>query len=671
MHTEFMRGGNAHETMQNSIALGYSELETAMASISVTQLYVFIGMVSAIVFVGLVVFLPILSSIDTASDSIMLQFVNLPPIVRRSLYDQAFRRAKVLRRDFNEDEDDEQAEDDSDEDEAAAAIADEVARAADGGETVNGAAPSESASIDWAAIAAQTAGASLAAQSASPTARGWGAVRSSVGTGDASSRAGTSKRPGKKQLPPYKKSRLSFCVFVARFLGPLLALLVFFATIFGTFMTLENSLQTLTAVATAADNRASCSRSAMVDLRKLEYVVTDAAYIARTFFYVLNSYDCVRQHVRLLTYGLDATTTDSAKSASQWDWANAKYASRAAPVENGAPSVLPRAMSAKVRAALYSNACPFLAEAAAGKGTAFNISSCERFAGGVVKLGLAAVTERVWTAVNFLCDRQIRGIFIQSVPIGVIGGTMWAGNGWSLPQDSFNYSAVVCDDSIGCNMAELERRTVQNGLLEPTATSDPRYIGDSPPSAYPGDGINGLPNNTVPYWIGNELNHPEMELVVLADALYLTPGLMYLAELYTEEASHKIEATLDFYSVFVPVYIVAFCLLMLTYFSSMVTSTNKDIQAKRSMLLYLPVDIVARVRTIWLLIEEIVANSDESGGSGGSGAPNLLALPPPTSRKPAVQDGGTPTSPGGMVGSSRRGGKVAPEGTPAADSDLV
>jgi UPF0716 family protein affecting phage T7 exclusion len=265
MHTEFMRGGNAHETMQNSIALGYSEVQTAMTSITITQTYVFIGMASAIVFVGLVVFLPILYHIDRSSDTVMLQFVNLPPIVRRSLYDQAFRRAKVLRRDFSEDDDDEQVDDDEDDDENAA-LAEEVARAADGGETVvGGGAPSDDLSVDWAALAAQTSASALATQSSATPSR-WGAVRAGV-TAGTSRGSPSGKRSSRKKLPAYKKSRLSFFVFVARFLGPLVVLLVFFSTIFGRFMEVINTLETLTAVTTAADNRASCSRQAMVDLR--------------------------------------------------------------------------------------------------------------------------------------------------------------------------------------------------------------------------------------------------------------------------------------------------------------------------------------------------------------------------------------------------------------------
>jgi len=280
--------------------------------------------------------------------------------------------------------------------------------------------------------------------------------------------------------------------------------------------------------------------------------VTDAGYIAKEFFYVLNAFDCVRQHVRLLAYGLESAKTGPTVSASQWTWDFASYAVKVAPVEKGTSSVLPPALSATVKTAMYGNACPFLAEAAAAEGKQFNVTNCESFAGGVVKLGLAAVMDRVWTAVNFLCDRQIRGIFTQSVPVGVIGGTMWAGRGWSLPQATFNYSAVVCDDSIGCNMAELSRRTVDNGILEKTAVSDPSYIGDVPPEAFPGDGI-WLPNGSIPYWIALELNHPEMDIVVQADALYLTPGLLRVASLYTKEASSTIGDLLYFNGIFTPV----------------------------------------------------------------------------------------------------------------------
>ena len=52
-------------------------------------------------------------------------------------------------------------------------------------------------------------------------------------------------------------------------------------------------------------------------------------------------------------------------------------------------------------------------------------------------------------------------------------------------------------------------------------------------------------------------------------------------------------------------------MMMAFFFMPAISRTNKDIQTKRTMLLYLPTQIVARIKTIRLLVNEILAHDND------------------------------------------------------------
>jgi len=99
------------------------------------------------------------------------------------------------------------------------------------------------------------------------------------------------------------------------------------------------------------------------------------------------------------------------------------------------------------------------------------------------------------------------------------------------------------------------------------------------------------------------------------DALYLTPALQGIAALYQAETTSKINSFLLFLVIFVPIYMVVFAFVMMLYFVPAVRSVNRDIQTKRGMLLYLPLAVVQRIRSIRQLVNSIVSNADAAAGS--------------------------------------------------------
>jgi hypothetical protein len=104
-----------------------------------------------------------------------------------------------------------------------------------------------------------------------------------------------------------------------------------------------------------------------------------------------------------------------------------------------------------------------------------------------------------------------------------------------------------------------------------------------------------------------------------ADREYLNPGLFAIAELYEFETVYRIENFVLFLSVFTPAYMITFVGIIVFMFMPQVVRTNMDINTKRAMLLYLPPQVVARIPSVKLMVDQILA-TDATHISGGSRA---------------------------------------------------
>jgi len=329
--------------------LGFDSTVSNTQTVQTTQIIVFVVMVGVVLLIGLGIFVPILWFTENSSDTIMLQFVALPPPVRKSMYAQAVGRVRLLRRNYSEDDDDE--EDDSELDEAeeaggapaplrlqdgaaagpygayggetqqpdaSAAAAGAAAAAAIGGRTTSGAGPTHMASAAGGGDAASATGLSvnwdsvLGGAGSPGTARGMAIARAAVSghfsqrtashhgarggdegaSSDAGSEAGSVSSGGRWRRRSmrirtsstgagasrdYRKSGRSFAMLLVRFLAPLACLVIMFTSVFAVFITTLSAALTLTSVTSAANMRAACARQAMIDLRKLSFLVTGEA----------------------------------------------------------------------------------------------------------------------------------------------------------------------------------------------------------------------------------------------------------------------------------------------------------------------------------------------------------------------------------------------------------
>lgn len=317
LHTDFMANGNAHEAMASSIPLGYSQVKLFVTSVSFTQLVVFGGMLSACIIISLGVFLPILTVLELAGDKLMVNFVDTPGPIRKMLYQVAIKRLRNLKRDYAEDEDDDDLDaDEANEDAPLMAGGDlksPKAGGASGGEGGDDSASARMSSIGeeddpasaefWSRmynssamtqykasaaaevaelLAAETRGGIGAGKEGGATAGSLPSTLAADGTdaeypatkgmSKAALRRLRRKRAAALTVPKYKKGASTTIFLIIRFLSPVLVLVALFSTIYGTYLNEIGKVQELTSIAAAAGVRASCARQGLAELRKLECV---------------------------------------------------------------------------------------------------------------------------------------------------------------------------------------------------------------------------------------------------------------------------------------------------------------------------------------------------------------------------------------------------------------
>lgn len=233
------------------------------------------------------------------------------------------------------------------------------------------------------------------------------AAKMSDRSGRSGSKSGGGGSPGRRTLASRLRTyqNASFLTTLAQLLFPGACLLIMFATAFGLTMAALARAQVLTATLTAANVRTSCSRQAMVDLRKLQYLVTDSFYLNNAFIYTQDALDCVAWHTQLLVYG-------SAQRKTFPFAGYAPYAAFSAPVESGVVSedVLSRASSAAAHELMFGDVCAAIA-ASGMSAPGFSIDRCRAFDGGTLTEGLLALVDRWYQQSYISAEINVRSYF--------------------------------------------------------------------------------------------------------------------------------------------------------------------------------------------------------------------------------------------------------------------
>jgi hypothetical protein len=545
-------GGNIHEQLHATMEAGYSLSLEAKDQVIQSQLTIFISMVGILAFFSVCVFLPILFFIERAKDAIVVRFVELPPLVRSILLAQAVKRYKALKQNYlDDDEEEEEDDEDDDLDELGLpqrADRDKVRDPDDETGQVSG----DPDDVDWNKVMNTSANTSKSKRSKSR----------------------------KSNAPSYRKSLRSFIFLVLEFIGPLLSLIGFFVIVFAMSLAYINKALVLSSIAASATARSSCSREVMMDLIRMVTVVADRPFMSIQDGMVLDTADCISYYLHLLAFGPESGDYRAA------------FAEHTPIVETGNSPYLSDTINAQVYSALFSDACPFLQSVTTDPN--FDIERCRSFGGGVFAQGLQAGINEYTRRTQVLADRRmrVRTFDGEEEVYGIL-----------LSKVGYDYAADACNN---CDGAVFEE---DNSITPVPPLINDSYIGDVSPLILLNTSL--LPDGAKEYHIRQDMQGSDMLWVRDADAMYVTPGLFGLANIYSQLTISVINEFLQFIVIFVILFLLVFVTYMLLGFLPQIRRTNHDIQTKRTMLLYLPPEIVNHNKAIKDLVHDILAAESE------------------------------------------------------------
>lgn len=222
-------------------------------SVRETALFVYVSISAILAAVGLIVFAPILISIEGSKDAIVKRFVFLPPLVKLALQKQSEKRALTLKRNFSDADEEEEGDNFGLGDDDVGG--DEKGISMDGKNLASGVPYAEGdnndGDVDWDAVMAQVKAkeqaramraksVAAAAGSESAPSTAVDVLTTALGVGGSAFPTALSVasvwsrwlHTGSRSNASYKKSSTSVVLLFGKFLGPLLALFLFFTVMF-------------------------------------------------------------------------------------------------------------------------------------------------------------------------------------------------------------------------------------------------------------------------------------------------------------------------------------------------------------------------------------------------------------------------------------------------------
>jgi hypothetical protein len=323
--TNGVSGASSHESLHTSLETGYQlSLDTRVAVMQ-SSFTAYISMATVLGSILLLVFVPILASVETSKDAIVLRFIQLPRLVRESLLKEQEQRMAALRFNFNDEEEEEEedenaglggdAEEEVDWEVVMLRVAQTAAAAAGPGvpPPARSAKPPASSPL---AVSKATAGgvapASGAPASGSAESAGMALLRrgSVVAEGAAApakvvapaAKATKAKARGAEGVVRVRKGYGSMLLMAAKFLGPIVALFCFFTAIYVRSQSTLALMLPVSSAQVAASNRASCTSEIMMDLYRFHGLTQDRLLVDLSYHSAIDTVQCITYHQKLLLF---------------------------------------------------------------------------------------------------------------------------------------------------------------------------------------------------------------------------------------------------------------------------------------------------------------------------------------------------------------------------------
>jgi hypothetical protein len=509
LYANFFSSQNLHEMLSVNTGNGFATAALTQASLTKTQVLIYSSMSALLVLTAVALFLPILINIESAKDAIARRFVFLPIALRRMLYLQTLRRTRALKRNYVLDDEDDDDDDDGDGEEDGGGGTNyddkkqtEMEEGGDGeGGDGNGNAEDDGIgqNINWEGFMAGQnddgggGGSGGGANSARNRARrsnsgaGGAATPTSVSTpsrrlsgpsaqrrlsasGASPATAGGARAwlpaalgwllPGRRKAgggeqdkAPYRKSCWSLAWLIIGFIGPLVALFVYFSVSFALALTKLSSTISLSSAGYASYARASCEPELTVDTRFLSYLYADRNYVQQRIFAGADTGVCIKWNADLLQYGMEtaskappAPDDPVAADGSGPGDSRGMYSETTPIIETGKSPLLDAATNSIIYQAMYSDACVLLSTLSPLPGGLDGVLSvdaflarCRAFHGGIVTQGLRTLLDEFVAATQRIIDRR------QRARVGNSSDDKWGGNaGYSIPIVLYDYSQDNC-----------------------------------------------------------------------------------------------------------------------------------------------------------------------------------------------------------------------------------
>ena len=208
------------------------------------------------------------------------------------------------------------------------------------------------------------------------------------------------------------------------------------------------------------------------------------------------------------------------------------------------------------------NACPFIASVHDVTVSASSEALCSAFSARALMTGLRPFVLEFLNRVNIMSDRRMRARLFSDPAL--------RGQGIVYPVATYNYSVDEAETFVAANTENIGQ------LQAPAPLPLTSYDGDLPAA---GAFLNA-PNGTLNYSQQAELAGPEMQWILQATSMFLTPGLVHFTTLYFDAANSTIASFVAFLGVFSAVFYTAFILYIGLVFLPQVKATHRDILYK-------------------------------------------------------------------------------------------
>ena len=407
---------------------------------------------------------------------------------------------------------------------------------------------------------------------------------------------GKASRESLLEQQAVRSSPWPFLGLLVRFTVPMLALFGYYLALYFTSTNVIQQVLGLQAALVGAANRHTCTRETLMNLRRDMMTYGDRDFMRTRYATVQDGEDCVLSFQALLMYG--STEYEERGSFSQYIPA----------LETGIVPTFSLAENNNLYSAQHSDACPWIAStddayppflATVRPGT---VEQCRSFSSGLLTRGLAPATLIYMKRLDALAQRRMRARLYNVPP-----GAPRRGLGVLLPADSYNFSADVGTWGGAASTALLKAAEIEPPPPYPPATS--LFPGDIDPATFWATAPNGTQN----YSMAAEFTGSEMQWLVQASNLYLTPGFDHMTVFYFNKGQSTITWLAEFITVFTASFYCCFMAYMVAFYLPQIRSTNHDIISKKSILLLLPFVVINGVPALQEAVTSIFSEDETSG----------------------------------------------------------